>query len=247
MKKIKLATVEVYESTGYGWYTSKFRSFMENCWDLFNREFQAARRRWNGTTVFEKIAYVERDDHDGEEGHFKCSITLPEEEASLFHSRLKHIYNVMPIAVGETIKPKKAKKFTEGELLWTQYRNCSIGFRIDGLKHVSQKFRKGEPTEFKLKNDSKLSKKTVLKLVHHEYDDIKITRKPRKDASIMTKIRIPFYGMSIEALKLLAKICKKNPSAIEIVNFENSYISIKDADKADMIKAAIKNKEAKNG
>lgn len=244
MKKINLTTVEVYESTGYGWYTSKFRSFMENCWDLFNREFQAARRRWNGTTVFDKIEYVERDDHDGEEGYFKCSITLPEEEASLFRNRIKNIYNVKDLALGERIKPKKAKKFTEGDLLWAQYRNRSIGFRIVGLKHVSQKFRKGEPTEFKLKNDSKLSKKIVLKLVHHEYDDIKITRKPRKDASIESKIRIPLYGISIEALKLLAKISKKNPSAIEFVNYENSYISINNADKADMIKAAIKDKES---
>lgn len=245
MKKINLATVEVRESTGYGWYTSKFQDFMSNCWDLFNREFQAARRRWNGTTVFDKIEYVERDDHDGEEGYFKCSITLPEEEASLFRNRIKNIYNVKDLALGERIKPKKSKKFTEGELLWAQYRNRSIGFRIVGLKHVSQNFRKGEPTEFKLKNDSNLSKKTVLKLVHHEYDDIKITRKPRKDASIMTKIRIPLYGISIEALKLLAKVCKKNPSAIEFVNYENSYISINNSDKADMIKAAIKEQEAK--
>lgn len=245
MKKINLATVEVYESTGYGWYTSKFQDFMSNCWDLFNREFQAARRRWNGTTVFEKIEYTERDDHDGEEGYFKCSITLPEEEATLFRNRIKNIYNVNDLALGERIKPKKAKKFTEGELLWAQYRNRSLGFRIDGIKHVSQNFIKGEPTEFKLKNDSKLSKKTVLKLVHHEYDEIKITRKPRKDASIMTKIRIPLYGISTEALKLLAKVCKKNPSAIEFVNYENSYISINNADKADMIKAAIKEKEAK--
>ena len=245
MKKIKLATVKVYESTGYGWYTSKFQDFMSNCWDLFDREFQAARRRWNGTTVFDKIEYVERDDHDGDEGYFKCSITLPEEEATLFRNRIKNIYNVNDLALGERIKPKKAKKFTEGELLWAQYRNRSLGFRIVGIKHVSQKFRKGEPTEFKLKNDSKLSKKTVLKLVHHEYDDIKITRKPRKDASIMTKIRIPLYGISIEALKLLAKVCKKNPSAIEFVNYENSYISINNADKADMIKAAIKEQEAK--
>lgn len=245
MKKIKLATVEVYESTGYGWYTSKFQDFMSNCWDLFNREFQAARRRWNGTTVFEKIVYVENDDHDGEEGYFKCSITLPEEEATLFRNRIKNIYNVNDLALGERIKPKKAKKFTEGELLWAQYRNRSLGFRIDGIKHVSQNFIKGEPTEFKLKNDSKLSKKTVLKLVAHEYGEIKITRKPRKDASIMTKIRIPLYGISTEALKLLAKVCKKNPSAIEFVNYENSYISINNADKADMIKAAIKEKEAK--
>lgn len=245
MKKIKLATVTVHESTGYGWYTSKFQDFMSNCWDLFEREFQDARRRWNGTTVFEKIAYTERDDHDGEEGYFKCSITLPEEEATLFYNRIKNIYHLSPIALGERIKPKKAKKLTEGELLWAQYRNRSLGFRIVGIKHVSQKFRKGEPTEFKLKNDSNLSKKTVLKLVHHEYDDIKITRKPRKDASIESKIRIPLYGISTEALKLLAKVCKKNPSAIEFVNFENSYISINNADKADMIKAAIKEQEAK--
>lgn len=245
MKKINLATVEVRESTGYGWYTSKFQDFMSNCWDLFNREFQAARRRWNGTTVFDKIEYVERDDHDGDEGYFRCSITLPEEEATLFRNRIKNIYNVKDLALGERIKPKKAKKFTEGELLWAQYRNRSIGFRIEGIKHVSQKFINGEPTEFKLKNDSKLSKKTVLKLVRHEYDDIKITRKPRKEASIMTKIRIPLYGISIEALKLLAKVCKKNPSAIDFVNYENSYISINNADKADMIKAAIKEKEAK--
>ena len=245
MKKINLATVEVYESTGYGWYNSKFQDFMSNCWDLFEREFQAERRRWNGTTVFEKIAYTERDDHDGEEGYFKCSITLPEEEATLFRNRIKNIYHVKDLALGERIKPKKAMKFTEGELLWAQYRNRSIGFRIDGLKHVCQKFRNGEPTEFKLKNDSKLSKKTVLKLVHHEFDDIKITRKPRKDASIESKIRIPLYGISIEALKLLAKVCKKNPSVIEFVNYENSYISIKNEAKADMIKAAIKEQEAK--
>lgn len=155
-KTVKLVTVQTYHDTGYKYETDWFDNLRSASYKVAQAMVDKLKADYNGSSIRNEISFRLRDDHDGEEGYYEITATIPDYKVD----ELKHAwtradeYADVKVLGAKDAEHKAEKPKKPAEIWFEKYKDRSVQFKILGLQCYAQKFVHGEPTDFVIINKS---------------------------------------------------------------------------------------------
>ena len=229
-KSVKLVTVQSYHFTGYKYETDWFSNLMSRTYNAAEKIVDRLKSEYNGSSVRNEINKKWSDDHDGEEGYYKVTITVPENNVKEVMDALKNADDLADVKVSETkeVANNKEKAKTIPEIWYERYKDKSVAFKILELRCFGQKYKNGEPTEYVVINKSGIKNSKIATIykgsdrsstkygLYQAIYNNKFTNHTRQDAA---REDIPYVYVSWltkEGLTELVKAAKVHPEAIRL-------------------------------
>lgn len=264
MPKMNMYTIKFHRSTGYSYETDSFQNLMDRVWDAFDKKRDELVRKYNGSSIIDAFVHNSRSDHDGEEGFFEETLSVPEADANNLIKYFASLESGADVTHGpmEKVEYKKVKKLTEEQLVYRRYKG-KLHFVIPSVKCYEQHFVKGEATEYVICNrNAPITKATFLKIfdgVFDKYDNCpfeeavfnkKFVSKPRKDAKLSWTYRTSLdYRTSIDNLKTLLSYARRGAKFIDFYLGdwrEGDKLYLNDEIKVGIIKEQLAETKKKN-
>ena len=229
-KSVKLVTVQSYHFTGYKYETDWFSNLMSRTYNAAEKIVDRLKSEYNGSSVRNEINKKWSDDHDGEEGYYKVTITVPENNVKEVMDALKNADDLADVKVSETkeVANNKEKAKTIPEIWYERYKNKSVAFKILELRCFGQKYKNGEPTEYVIINKSGIKNSKIATIykgsdrssaeygLYQAIYNNKFTNHIRQDAAREDVPYVYVSWLTKEGLTELVKAAKLHPEAIRL-------------------------------
>ena len=174
-KTVKLVTVQTYHDTGYKYETDWFDNLRSASYKVAQAMVDKLKADYNGSSIRNEISFRLRDDHDGEEGYYEITATIPDYKVD----ELKHAwtradeYADVKVLGTKDAEHKAEKPKKPAEIWFEKYKDRSVQFKIVGLQCYAQKFVHGEPTDFVIINKSGVKNSKVSNIYKGSDDNAK--------------------------------------------------------------------------